>query len=104
MGYKIFDVRAWPFVSVRIHTGGLGTPTASQHNIFDSEKLSYICELYSSRGLNLGSSDLETDALPIEPPRQSPYDITKFYDLAHKTVNNQFCNTSYNISYYTKYL
>ena len=29
----------WSFLCVRIHTSGLGTPTPSQHNIFDSEKL-----------------------------------------------------------------
>ena len=36
---RICNVRTWSFLCVRIHTGVLGTPTASQHNIFDSEKL-----------------------------------------------------------------
>ena len=36
----------------------MGTPTASQHNILDSEKLSQMFPL-----------DVESDALPIEPPR-----------------------------------
>ena len=47
--------------------GGLSTPTASQHNVFDSEKLKiFLC---SWRGSNIGSLDLESDALPIESPR-----------------------------------
>ena len=35
MDYRIFNVRAWLFLGVRVHTGGggLGTPIASQHNI-----------------------------------------------------------------------
>ena len=33
----IFNVRTPSFVCVRLHTG-VGTPTASQHNIFDLEK------------------------------------------------------------------
>ena len=54
-----------------VYTRGWGTPTASQHNIFDSEKLSILC-VCSGRGSNLGSwnpLDLEADALPIESPR-----------------------------------
>ena len=39
MSYRIFNVRMWSFLCVRIHTRGLSTQTASQHNIFDSEKL-----------------------------------------------------------------
>ena len=49
---------------VCVYTRGLGTPT-SQHNVFDSEKLSQIFLLVL---LNLGALDLESDALPIEPP------------------------------------
>ena len=44
-----------------VYTQGLGTPTASQHNIFDLEKL-------SQSFLVLWSLDLESDALPIELP------------------------------------
>ena len=42
MDYRIFNVHTWLFLCVRVHTGGLCTPTASQHNVFDSEKLSHI--------------------------------------------------------------
>ena len=48
------------------YTQGLGTPTASQRNIFDSEK--HIFFLCSLRGSNLGSLVLESDAVPTEPP------------------------------------
>ena len=49
------------------NTWGLGTPTASQH-IFDSEKLSQLfLELLA--GFELGSSNLESNAQPTEPPR-----------------------------------
>ena len=41
MDYRMFNVRTWSFLCVRIHAG-LGTPTVSQHTIFDSEKLSQI--------------------------------------------------------------
>ena len=41
-GLRIFNVRTWLFLCVRVYTRGLGTPTASQHNIFYSEKLSPI--------------------------------------------------------------
>ena len=43
--------------SACIYTQGLGTPTASQNNIFDSEKLF----VWSRWGSNLRSSDLESD-------------------------------------------
>ena len=51
---------------------GLGTPTVSQHNIFDSggrwgggESQVFLVLLMGS---NLGSSNVESDALLIEPP------------------------------------
>ena len=47
-----------------VYTRGLGTPIASQHNIFDSENLSQIFSCASSwhrRGSNLWSFDLESD-------------------------------------------
>ena len=46
---------------------GLGTPTVSQHNMFDSEKLIKFFVLLV--GFELGSWDVKSDALPIEPPR-----------------------------------
>ena len=55
---------------VCVYTQGLGTPTASQHNIFDSGKLSHIFLLLPT-GFKLGSMisyNLESDTLPIESP------------------------------------
>ena len=52
-----------------VYTRALGTPpTASQHNIIDSGK-AHKLSLCSRRDSNLGPLDLESDALPIEPPR-----------------------------------
>ena len=45
MDHRIFNVRrpTWSFLCAAcVYTGGLGTPTTSQHNIFDSEKLSHF--------------------------------------------------------------
>ena len=54
----------------RVYTqGGLGTPTASQHNLFESDKHSDNLFLCSWRRWNLGPLDHESDALPIKPPR-----------------------------------
>ena len=47
----------------------MGAPTASQHNIFYSEKNSHQFVLCCWRGWNLGSLGLGSDALSIEPPR-----------------------------------
>ena len=46
---------------------GLSTTTTSQHNLFGAEKTHkfFLC---SRQGSNLGSLDLEPDALPTEPP------------------------------------
>ena len=49
-----------------LYTRGLGTPTASQH-ILTRKKYKYL--LQSRRDSNLCPLDLESDALPIEPPR-----------------------------------
>ena len=70
MDYRIFSVRT--LLCVRIHTRGWGTPTTSQHNIFDSEQNSHKLFVCSGRDSNLWSwnpLDLEGDAVPIEPPR-----------------------------------
>ena len=50
-----------------VYTRGLGTPTASPHNIFDSEKLTIFFRVLLV-GFELSPMDLESDALPIEPP------------------------------------
>ena len=67
--YRIFNVRIWSFLCVRMHTG-VGTPTASQQNILDSEKLTNLSCAPGGRGSNLCPLNLESDALPIEPPRK----------------------------------
>ena len=55
-----------------IHTRGLGTPTASQHNIFDSGgKNSHFSCAPDGVRTSPGSSDLESDARPFDPTRQS---------------------------------
>ena len=38
----IFNVGTFSLLCMRTHTRGLGTPTASENNIFDSEKLSQM--------------------------------------------------------------
>ena len=40
--YRIFNVRTCDYSYVCVYTRGLGTLIASQHNIFDTEKLSSI--------------------------------------------------------------
>ena len=70
MDYRIFNVRrlrkhSYACVGV-IHGGLLGTPTASQHNILDSEKRGFFIVFLT--GFEHGSwnpLDLESDALPI---------------------------------------
>ena len=54
---------------VCVYTWGLVTPTASQHNIFYSEKNPHLGSLVLLRGVELGSWNVESDALQIEPPR-----------------------------------
>ena len=63
-----------------VYTRGVGTPTASQQNIFDSEKLTFflLCSWWDS---NLGHVDLESEALPTEPP-------------CHPNINNSNNNQS----------
>ena len=53
-----------------MYTLGLGTPVSSQHKLYYFEsKKTHKCFLCSWRDLNLRPLDLESDALPIEPPR-----------------------------------
>ena len=48
----------------------LGTPTASQNNILTrTNSHRYVVYFCGRRGSNLGSLDLESDALPTEPSR-----------------------------------
>ena len=95
MNYRIFNVRTWPFVCLRIHTGGLGTPTASQHNVH-SEKLKDFLLLLTRRDSNPRSLDLQSNALTTEPTRH-PNPL--FNELASKLANqpiNQPTNWSSN--------
>ena len=62
MDYRIFNVRTWLFLCVRVHT-----PIASQHNIFDLVKLSCFLRSWRRQGSNLRTLDFESDAL-TEPP------------------------------------
>ena len=59
-------------VRIYIYKRGLGTPTANQHNIFDSEKLSPNCSC-APDWVRTRVTDviefLKSDALPVEPPR-----------------------------------
>ena len=66
---EIFNVRTYLIILMRayIHTGiGHTDSESAQH--YDSEKLSHFV-LCSRRDSNLGPLDLESDSLPIEPPR-----------------------------------
>ena len=67
--YRIFTVRAWSLLFVHIYTRRLGKPTTGQHNIL-TRKNSHKFFLCSWQGLNLGSWDLKSDALPTESPHQ----------------------------------
>ena len=60
---RFFNV---PYVNIRMRAC---TPIASQHNIFNSEKLSVLLCSWRRRGSTLRSLDLESDTLPTEPPR-----------------------------------
>ena len=68
MDCRIFHVRTCAF-RMRAYThGGLGTPTASQHNLFDSEKLkSFSYALDGIRTLDLRISN--RNSLTTEPTR-----------------------------------
>ena len=67
-----------------IYTRGLGTPTASQHSIFDSEKHTFL--LCPGRGSNLESCDLESDAVQIELPRPPPPIVVQLRSLPQTKV------------------
>ena len=54
MDYRIFNVRTWSFLCVHIHTGFGHTDESAQH--------------FCAPG-RVQTSDLESDALPIEPSR-----------------------------------
>ena len=63
MDYRIFNMRTWSFVCVRIHAGVGHTDSESAQHFFT------LKNSWRGRGLNPGSLDLELNALPTEPPR-----------------------------------
>ena len=73
MDYRIFNLRSlrghsYACVHIYIHGGCMGTCTDSestQHLL--TRKNSHNFSLCSCRGWNVGSLDLESDALPTEP-------------------------------------
>ena len=75
----------WSFVCVRMHTGGLGTPIASQHNLIWLGKTKKFC-VCSWRDSNPRSVDLESDALPIEPSRH-PRQMSEVQSLLHRQMS-----------------
>ena len=72
----------------RVYTRGWGTPTTSQHNSL-TRKNSHKFVLCSRRDSNLWSwnpSDLEADALPIEPPRSHVLTFSKGLKTENKSM------------------
>ena len=73
MDYMMFNMRTWSFLCVRYtHGGSVGTPTAtSQHNIFDSEKLSQsLCCAPDAGGVRTSGLWISESGAPAtEPPR-----------------------------------
>ena len=61
--YRIFNIRDHSHYAC-VYTRGFGTPTASQHNMFDSEKFSKGFFRAPDGVQTSGSLDLESDALP----------------------------------------
>ena len=69
MDYRIFNMHTWSFLCAHIHPGGghIDCESAQHFWLRRTHKL-FLC---SWRDSNLHPSDLESDALPIEPPRHS---------------------------------
>ena len=80
-----------------VYTQGLGTPTASQHNIFDSEKLSQIFLVLLTRAgfepLILGSRVRRS----TNRATPSPHDCARCRRLVHRSLLHFVC-TFYIIS------
>ena len=67
MDYRIFNVRTWSFLCVRIHT-------RVGHTDSESAQHFWLCQIHEifrvlQTGLELGSWNMKTDALPSEPHR-----------------------------------
>ena len=57
-----------------VYTWGLGIPITSQHNIFDSKKLSdiFLVLLMPAMGFELRVLYIPSPTLPVEPPHHAP--------------------------------
>ena len=67
MDYRIFTVRTWSFLRMHIHTGvGHTDSESAQHFWLGKTHKFFLCSWLDS---NLGPLNLESDALPTEPPR-----------------------------------
>ena len=76
MDYRIFNVRTWSFLCMRIHTHRVGhTDSESAQHFLLWKTHNFI--LWHRRGSNLGSLDLESDALSTEPPHHAWVPVTK---------------------------
>ena len=82
-------------ILVHAYTQGLSTPTASRHNIFDSEKLSFLVPL-AWRDSNLGPLDFESDALLMSHPNNN--NNNNYYYYNNNNSNNNNNNNSNNIN------
>ena len=70
--YRIYNVRTWAFLRVHIHTRVGHTDNPAQHFLLRKAHKFFLC---SWRDWNLGSLNLESDALPIEPTRRPDSDL-----------------------------
>ena len=79
--YRIFNMRTWSFLCIRIQTGVGHTDSESAQQFWLRKTLT-IFVLCTWRGLNLGFLDLESDALPTEPSIQVMilHHHTKFHE------------------------
>ena len=95
MDYRISNVRTWSFLGMCVHTGSWAHRQRVSTTLLtwkNSHKL-FLCS-WHRRGSNLGSLDLESDALPTEPPRHPDIDLcipahTTFSDLDHISKKQQ---------------
>ena len=87
--YRIFNMRMWSFLCVHIHTGGLGTLTASLHNIL-TRKNSHKFFLCLGQGVNLWSYDLESMLYQLSHP-VTPSPIRKRSITQKTEVSSNVC-------------
>ena len=92
MDCRIFNGRTWSFVCVRIHTG-YGQHRQRVSTTLSTRKNSHFFSLCCWRDSNPRPLDLESDALPIEPPR---HPISRVVNprtyMKVKSVGEPLCN------------